>query len=280
MCIQYSLYSIKASAIQQSKDRIIVHNTLTFSSQAFNRSEPKLIISYSFVFGRSCMLKLCSRSLLCLALLIGLAETSAQAADSTEARPAEWAQPVEKDYNLYQMSPTLYRSSLPDGGALPLLTKLRIGTVITFLPESDKRWLSTPGIEQVQLPYRTNHVDDSDILRALRAVQAAEAKGPVLMHCKHGSDRTGLVAAMYRVVVQGWSKEDALNEMTEGGFGDSHHFKDGVRYMMQADVDKLRVALANGDCSTSVFALCSLESWVNSTTTTRHLDPQIVLPER
>ncbi len=280
MCIQYSLHSIKTSAIQQPESPIIVHNALTFSSQAFNRSEPKLLISHSFVFGCPCMLKFCSRSLLCLALLIGLVEIPAQAADSTEARPAEWAQPVEKDYNLYQMSPTLYRSSLPDGAALPLLSKLRIGTVITFLPESDKRWLSTPGIEQVQLPYRTNHVDDSDILRALRAVQAAEAKGPVLMHCKHGSDRTGLVAAMYRVVVQGWSKEDALNEMTEGGFGDSHHFKDGVRYMMQADVDKLRVALANGDCSTSVFALCSLESWVNSTTTTRHLDPQVVLPER
>ncbi|AEV60133.1 Protein tyrosine/serine phosphatase [Pseudomonas ogarae] len=280
MGIQYSLHSIKTSAIQQPESPIIVHNALTFSSQAFNRSEPKLLISHSFVFGCPCMLKFCSRSLLCLALLIGLVEIPAQAADSTEARPAEWAQPVEKNYNLYQMSPTLYRSSLPDGAALPLLSKLRIGTVITFLPESDKRWLSTPGIEQVQLPYRTNHVDDSDILRALRAVQAAEAKGPVLMHCKHGSDRTGLVAAMYRVVVQGWSKEDALNEMTEGGFGDSHHFKDGVRYMMQADVDKLRVALANGDCSTSVFALCSLESWVNSTTTTRHLDPQVVLPER
>lgn len=280
MCIQYSLHSIKASAIQQPESPIIVHNALTFSSQAFNRSEPKLLISHSFVFGRPCMLKLCSRSLLCLALLIGFAEIPAQAADTPDARPAEWAQPVEKDYNLYQMSATLYRSSLPDGAALPLLTKLKIGTVINFLPESDKRWLSTSGIEQVQLPYRTNHVDDSDILKALRAIQAAEAKGPVLMHCKHGSDRTGLVAAMYRVVVQGWSKEDALNEMTEGGFGDSHHFKDGVRYMMQADVDKLRVALANGDCSTSVFALCSLESWVNSTTTAIHVDPQVVLPER
>ncbi|MBC3386200.1 tyrosine-protein phosphatase [Pseudomonas sp. SWRI179] len=226
------------------------------------------------------MLKLCFHSLFSLALLVILADSAAQAGEVAETRPAEWAQPVEKDYNLYQMSPTLYRSSLPDGGAVPLLTKLRIGTVITFLPQSDKRWLSTPGIEQVQLPYRTNHVDDSDILRALRAVQAAEAKGPVLMHCKHGSDRTGLVAAMYRVVVQGWSKEDALNEMTEGGFGDSHHFKDGVRYMMQADVDKLRVALANGDCSTSVFALCSLESWVNSTTTTRPLDPQALVPPR
>jgi protein tyrosine/serine phosphatase len=206
------------------------------------------------------------------------AESVAQAADFAEERPADWAQPVEKHYNLYQMSPTLYRSSLPDGGALPLLAKLKIGTVITFLPDSDARWLSAPGIEQVQLPYRTNHVDDSDILKALRAVQAAEANGPVLMHCKHGSDRTGLVAAMYRVVVQGWSKEDALSEMTEGGFGDSYHFKDGVRYMMQADVEKLRVALANGDCSTSVFALCSLKSWVNSTTTAHHLDPQLALP--
>ncbi|AOE63178.1 tyrosine-protein phosphatase [Pseudomonas corrugata] len=224
------------------------------------------------------MLKLRSRSLCCLALLIGLAGSCAQAADVVQTRPAEWAQPVEMDYNLYRMSPTLYRSSLPDGGALPLLTKLKIGTVITFLPESDARWLSTPGVEQVRLPYRTNHVDDSDILRALRAVQAAEAKGPVLMHCKHGSDRTGLVAAMYRVVVQGWSKEDALNEMTEGGFGDSHHFKDGIRYMMQADVEKLRLALANGECSTSVFALCSLKSWVNSTTTAHHLEPQLTLP--
>jgi hypothetical protein len=25
------------------------------------------------------------------------------------------------------------------------------------------------------------------------------------------------MAAMYRIVVQGWSKEDALNEMTQGG---------------------------------------------------------------
>lgn len=248
--------------------------------RVFNRVESKLPASNSLVCGRPYMLKLCFRSLLCLALFAAVAQTPAQAADTIETRPPEWAQPVEKDYNLYQMSPTLYRSSLPDGGALPLLTKLKIGTVITFLPESDARWLSTPGVERVQLPYRTNHVDDSDILRALRAVQDAEAKGPVLMHCKHGSDRTGLVAAMYRVVVQGWSKEDALNEMTEGGFGDSHHFKDGVRYVMQADVDKLRTALANGDCSTSVFALCSLKSWVNSTATIPRLDPQAALPQR
>jgi protein tyrosine/serine phosphatase len=200
----------------------------------------------------------------CLSLVAFLNLSPVFADDVALPRPAEWAQSVEVQYNLYQMSPTLYRSALPDQGAVPLLQKLKVATVINFLPESDSSWLSTPDITQVQLPYRTNHVDDADVLKALRAIQMAETKGPVLMHCKHGSDRTGLMAAMYRVVVQGWSKEDALSEMTQGGFGDSTHFKDGIRYMMQADVDKLRTALANGDCSTSAFASCSMKSWFKS----------------
>lgn len=208
---------------------------------------------------------------LCLSLLALIAGPQARAADTSANRPEQWAQPVEKQYNLYQMSPTLYRSALPDKGAVPLLEKLKVGTVINFLPESDSSWLSSPGINQVQLPYRTNHVDDVDVLKALRTIQSAEAQGPVLMHCKHGSDRTGLMSAMYRVVVQGWSKEEALNEMTQGGFGDSSHFKDGIRYMMQADVDKLRTALANGDCSTSVFATCSVKSWFETVGATKPL---------
>jgi protein tyrosine/serine phosphatase len=199
-----------------------------------------------------------------LSLVASLNLTPVFADDTALPRPEEWAQPVEVQYNLFQMSPTLYRSALPDSGAVSLLEKLKVGTVISFLPESDSSWLSSPGINQIQLPYRTNHVDDADILKALRTIQTAEAKGPVLMHCKHGSDRTGLIAAMYRVVIQGWSKEDALNEMTQGGFGDSTHFKDGVRYMMQADIDKLRTALANGDCSTSPFAACSMKNWFKS----------------
>ncbi|CAI8771566.1 TYR_PHOSPHATASE_2 domain-containing protein [Pseudomonas sp. IT-P258] len=201
---------------------------------------------------------------MCLLLVALFNLTPALAADSISTRPTDWAQPVEVQYNLFQMSPTLYRSALPDSGALPLLERLRVGTVVSFLPESDASWLSTAKITQVHLPYRTNHVDDADILKALRTIQTAEANGPVLMHCKHGSDRTGLIAAMYRVVVQGWTKEEALNEMTQGGFGDSTHFKDGIRYMMQADVEKLRTALANGDCSTSPFAACSMKSWFKS----------------
>ncbi|KTB66182.1 protein tyrosine phosphatase [Pseudomonas fluorescens] len=208
-----------------------------------------------------------------LALMALLGAVHAQADETSSIRSPEWAQPVGNQFNLHQMTPTLYRSALPDSSAVPELEKLKIGTVINFLPESDAAWLKSSDIKQVQLTYRTNHVDDSDVLAALRAIQEAEANGPVLMHCKHGSDRTGLMAAMYRVVIQGWSKEDALNEMTLGGFGTSNGFKDGVRYMMKADIDKLRTALANGDCSTSEFALCSMKSWLN-TASSSHVEPK------
>ena len=208
-----------------------------------------------------------------LAFLALFTSAHAWADDTTSLRSPEWAQPVGNQYNLHQMTPTLYRSALPDSNAVPLLEKLKIGTVINFLPESDGGWLKNPDIRQVQLVYRTNHVDDADVLAALRAIREAEANGAVLMHCKHGSDRTGLMAAMYRVVVQGWSKEDALSEMTLGGFGSSNGFKDGIRYMMKADIDKLRTALANGDCSTSEFALCSMKSWFNTASTISPVEP-------
>ena len=208
-----------------------------------------------------------------LAFMTLFTTLQAQADEATSIRSPEWAQPVGNQFNLHQMTPTLYRSALPDSTALPVLQNLKIGTVINFLPESDAPWLQTSDIKQVQLTYRTNHVDDADVLAALRAIQDAETQGAVLMHCKHGSDRTGLMAAMYRVVIQGWSKEDALNEMTLGGFGSSSGFKDGVRYMMKADVDKLRTALANGDCSTSEFALCSMKSWINTASSSR-VDPK------
>ena len=34
--------------------------------------------------------------------------------------------------------------------------------------------------------------------------------GPFLIHCQHGADRTGLMSAMYRILEQGWTPEDAL----------------------------------------------------------------------
>ncbi|NWA28126.1 dual specificity protein phosphatase family protein [Pseudomonas gingeri] len=203
-------------------------------------------------------------SILGLIFFAGLLLPATQAGDNKRQRPAQWATPVGTQYNLNQMTPTLYRSTLPDSNALPILTRLNITTVINFLPEADSSWLSDPGIKQVQLPYRISHIDDADVLTVLRAIKDAEDRGSVLIHDKQGTERTGLMAAMYRVVVQGWSKEEALSEMMMGGFDGSSYFKDSIRYMMQAPVDKLREALASGACSTSPYATCNVQNWVKS----------------
>ncbi|MNP11586.1 hypothetical protein D3C76_1037810 [compost metagenome] len=83
------------------------------------------------------------------------------------------------------------------------------------------------------------------------------------MHCKHGRDRTGLFAAMYRTVIEGWSKEDALKEMREGGFGDPAYMDDAIAYVENADVPALREALASGDCSTSLLSSCRVLAWLD-----------------
>jgi protein tyrosine phosphatase (PTP) superfamily phosphohydrolase (DUF442 family) len=41
---------------------------------------------------------------------------------------------------------------------------------------------------------------------------------PVLVHCQHGEDRTGLVIAAYRVCVNGWSKDSAMAEALRYGY--------------------------------------------------------------
>lgn len=178
---------------------------------------------------------------------------------------ADWAQPVDKSFNLYQMSPTLYRSALPDSAALPELQRLQVKTVVSFIKDDDREWIGQQDIEAVSFPTHADRVDDADVLKVLRILQSAEQKGPVLMHCKHGRDRTGLFAAMYRTVIQGWSKDDALKEMTLAGFGAEDDMTDAIAYVQKADIGKLREALASGECSTSAFAGCQLKGWLADT---------------
>lgn len=43
---------------------------------------------------------------------------------------------------------------------------------------------------------------------------------PVLIHCKAGLHRTGVLAALYRREYQGWSADQALRELKSHGFGE------------------------------------------------------------
>jgi tyrosine-protein phosphatase SIW14 len=46
------------------------------------------------------------------------------------------------------------------------------------------------------------------------------ASYPVLIHCRAGLHRTGVLTALYRQEYQGWSREEALRELKNNGFGE------------------------------------------------------------
>ena len=101
------------------------------------------------------------------------------------------------------------------------------------------------GIRLVRVPINTWSIDDAKVLRALQAIRAAERQGPVLIHCMHGADRTGVVAAVYRMALQDWDKDSARQEMLRGGYGYHTLWRNIPRYIERMDPAAMRDALAH-----------------------------------
>ncbi|CAI8757858.1 tyrosine-protein phosphatase [Pseudomonas zeae] len=188
-------------------------------------------------------------------------EARIEPSESMALHAAPWAVPIDKNLNLHQMSPLLYRSALPRQSDLALLQSLDIRTVVSFIRKNDAQWADLSTMTLVSLPVHADRIDDTDVITALRALHVAQSRGPVLMHCKHGRNRTGLMAAMYRIVLQGWNKEAALMEMQQGGFGDPQHMQQATRYVTRVNVAQLQQAYARGDCSTRRVSTCRLRAW-------------------
>lgn len=73
------------------------------------------------------------------------------------------------------------------------------------------------GIEHVKL-----YIEDKKGIRKLfhhNLKDLLKDGGPTFFHCHFGKDRTGLLAALYRVKYMGWSTEKAIAEAKSLGFG-------------------------------------------------------------
>lgn len=135
-------------------------------------------------------------------------------------RPSEWAQPIigiELE-NFYTINSKVYRSEQPDDDEFTELEKFGIKEVLNLRHyHSDKDNAENTNLILHHIKTDAGSINDKQILKALRIIK--NAKGPILIHCWHGSDRTGIIAAMYRIVFQDWPKEKAIDELVNGGYG-------------------------------------------------------------
>lgn len=115
-----------------------------------------------------------------------------------------------------------------------------IKTVVSLRAfHSDRDEIGDTKLGYVHIHMKTWHPEREDVVRFLKIVTDPN-QTPVLLHCQHGADRTGTLCAMYRIVVQGWTKEEAIREMREGGFGFHEVWRNLPDWIDDVDVNALR----------------------------------------
>jgi protein tyrosine/serine phosphatase len=181
-----------------------------------------------------------------LGLIVAAAALDACAqTPATIPRPVTWAQPqqVAGVANLYQITPMLYRSEQPTALGMKNLEKLGIRTVINLrFFNNDRKEVAGTLLRTERVKILTWDIDDQQVVEVMRILRDPQ-NGPFLIHCQHGADRTGLMSAMYRILEQGWSVDDALAELTGGGYGYHSMWSNILKYVRSADIEKLRAAI-------------------------------------
>jgi len=123
------------------------------------------------------------------------------------------------------VSPGLYRSAQPAPGNFAWLARFGIRTILDLRdPVSAKleRWAAGRvgiGLENVPMSgLRAPSFEQVD--RALDVLTDPSTPRPILVHCLHGQDRTGVVVAAYRAAIEGAPVAAAVSEAQ--GYGCCH----------------------------------------------------------
>ncbi len=166
------------------------------------------------------------------------------AAAAAAARPprAERLEKLAGLKNVGRLAPGVYRGSEPSIEGLRTLKAMGVRTIVNLRHhhgKNEERACRELGLDYVRIALATtDEPRDEDVQRFLSVVTDAQRQ-PVYFHCMRGKDRTGAMAAVYRVVVEHWSAEDALSEMD--AFGTFKAFRDLRRYVKRVAAEPTRV---------------------------------------
>lgn len=123
--------------------------------------------------------------------------------------------------NFHAVHPYLYRGGEPTVAGLRRLKQMGVTKIIDLRGHpgqvaAEAYQASQLGMEPINLPMSSKAPTDQQVRTFLKTVQEARdhpAGGKVFVHCAHGSDRTGCLVGIWRVVKDGWSFDQAFAEM-------------------------------------------------------------------
>ena len=113
----------------------------------------------------------------------------------------------------------IYRGAQPEREGFATLKAMGIRTVVNLRTRHGEREaVEAAGMRYVGIPMSFWKDVDPAVVRVALSMMTDPANQPVFVHCSRGVDRTGVVVAVYRMEVDGWSEAEAEAEMEAFGF--------------------------------------------------------------
>jgi protein tyrosine/serine phosphatase len=173
------------------------------------------------------------------ALLLALAACGADPEESrtatTTGKPFAKRMPGKAGLeNLAEAGPGIYRGAQPSREGFTALKELGVKTVVSFRTHhSTRKEVEAAGLVSVELPIQADIFESEppteEQVKTFFATVLDPAKRPVFFHCAHGKDRTGTMAALIRIELEGWTPAEAVEEMQHFGYHDN--YKDLVAFV-------------------------------------------------
>ena len=137
--------------------------------------------------------------------------------------------PVPGIPNAGRINDRLYRGAQPKSQGLAELKKLGITTVVDLRAEDpgriawERQQAESLGMRFVHIPVSGwSPPTDEQVVQFLSLFHN-DPKEKIFVHCRFGNDRTGIFVATYRMALEKWPAEQALNEMYFFGFNGFWH---------------------------------------------------------
>jgi protein tyrosine/serine phosphatase len=122
----------------------------------------------------------------------------------------------------------LYRSGQPRGVGLEFVKLYGIRTLINLRkPDSrgtpaEKAFAAENGLNFYNFSIGSSTPEIDETVKRFLAIAADKSQWPILVHCSRGKERSGVLAAIYRIEYDHWSNEDALEETYRLGLEKGH----------------------------------------------------------
>ncbi|MEJ2649050.1 MAG: hypothetical protein P8016_11670 [Sedimentisphaerales bacterium] len=129
--------------------------------------------------------------------------------------------------NLHKVSNSLYRGAQPGKEGIQELKKLGIKTVINLRSDqSDREMLKDSGIVYKAIPMAASDPKVEDVITFLNIIT--------------DSNSAPFFIPIYRIFIQGWSKQNAIEEMRKGGYGFHSIWGNLADFIREMNVDEIK----------------------------------------